>query len=146
MASEQCSHEHKQKSMNCTQLIDGSPSQSLEGIICWNVSKWFLWQFLYLGKFGIAYLPECNYITWPTVARVWVSLGFLVFFFKRKKRKAHKEYQDKPIFCNFLLSNSQKNEKQPNAQNLGSFTGKYCKFTCSYNMWLHIFFSKTWCS
>lgn len=48
-------------------------------------SKWLLWQFLYLGKFGKTCLPECNYVTWPTIAHVWVSLGSVVFFFKRKK-------------------------------------------------------------
>lgn len=56
------------------------------------------------------------------------------------RKKAHKEHRDKRgFFSNFLLSNTQKNKKQPTAQSLGSFTEKYFKFTCSYNIWWFLF-------
>lgn len=41
MAPEQCFYEHKKKDVNNTWLIDRSPSQSLEEIICWNLSGSF---------------------------------------------------------------------------------------------------------
>lgn len=106
-------------------------------VVCVYMCVWcvYMWVWVYVGM-CVWYVCVCGVSVCVVCVCVGVYMwvcGCVWYVCVFKGEKPTMNIKIRPL-SNFLPSNTQKNKKQPNAQSLGSFTEKYFKFTCGYNI------------